>query len=175
MQVIHQIILILNILLYLLQIPIGDTNQCPALHQSVHRDLHRGGTEECEDHAQGAKPAAQGDIHSGHAGNDDCGSAGGTGIGSACTCRWRRWWKSGGRWRHSSGCHTSVPCPSHSSCNSGCPAGERIALFFDSWCLGSLITAFGLTKLPRACKTLKHRHRRNVTSHHFFDYYDFHH
>ena len=127
-----------------LQVPIGDTDQCPALHQSVHRDLHRGGTEECEDHAQGAESAAQGDIHSGHARNDDCGSAGGTGIRSACTGSWRsgiQWWKSGGRWSRSSGRHTPVPCPSHSSCNSGWP-GE-IAFIFHWWCLG--VDSFGNT------------------------------
>ena len=116
-----------------LQVPLGHTDQCPALHQSVHRDLHRGGKEECKDHAQSAESAAQSHIYSGDAGHDDCGSAGGAGIRSACSsCSRRRWWKSAGRrWRHTSGRHTPVSCPSHSSCNSGW-SGETDFIF--DWC-----------------------------------------
>ena len=125
-----------------LQVPIGDTDQCSALHQSVHRDLHRGGAEECEDHAQSAEPATKGHIHSGHASHDDGCSAGGTDcVRSSCSCRWR--WRSSSsctccgrwrRWRHPSSCHTPVSCPSHSSCNSGWP-GERAIIILDRWCL----------------------------------------
>ena len=99
------------------QVPPWDTYQRPALHQPVHGDLHRGGAKEREDHAPGAEPAAKGDVHGRHEGHHDRGSAGGAGLRVSCKCCcWSTSWKSGGSWRSSSGCHSSVPSPSHSSC-----------------------------------------------------------
>ena len=43
---------------------------------TVHRDIHRGGSQVCEDHSPSSQPAAQGHLHPGNEGKDEWQSTG---------------------------------------------------------------------------------------------------